>query len=587
MRGRTADLATDSILKTGERRADTVSVQSQDGTAWVVGGALVILPPEHDGRRAVVRSETGIDLLVAGEEPGRGPVEAASRADVGVHLPDDLPRLEVRVQVTPDELLATMTVERVPGARYRLEDQPPNRTVTLRRLVAERIPCPEPSLDDLYGALADHGVVWGVLDDALERLLHGGVNEPVARGVAPVRAQDATVQLHAVDARGTERFVRAGALLARVESARRGADGTTVTGRAIGVGEPRPAELRLGDGAIVESDGRIVATRDGHARFKDGVVTVTASLVHTGDVRASSGELTSPGSIEVTGSVEDGLVRAKRAVVVGDAVRRSTVEAGHALHIAGPSFDSTLRVGHTHSAMVALHALTAPLARDVGRVQHGMGQLIAATRATGRELPPLRMLAMVLERVAPELEQKIKDALAEADRDRGSVPYEVLSALRAAQEDLEAVRFGRLPMTRLGEVAATFAHETARLAELTAEAPLFTASLLQKCTVDMVGTMVVTGKGIIESSLHVRGRLELESDGAIMRGGRLVLDGTAVLHEVVPGAGAGLTIVLAPGSVLEAAVVHPGIRVELPGGDVRRMESLATDVRIAADRLAA
>ncbi len=101
-----------------------------------------------------------------------------------MHLPDDRPRLEVRVEVTPDELLATMTVERVPGARYRLEDQPPNTSVTLRRLVAERIPCPEPSLDDLYGALADHGVVWGVLEDAVERLLHGGVNEPVARGVA-------------------------------------------------------------------------------------------------------------------------------------------------------------------------------------------------------------------------------------------------------------------------------------------------------------------------------------------------------------------------------------------------------------------
>ena len=116
---------------------------------------------------------------------------------------------------------------------------------------------------------------------------------------------------------------------------------------------------------------------------------------------------------------------------------------------------------------------------------------------------------------------------------------------------------------------------------------MFTASLLQKCTVDMVGTMVVTGKGIIESSLHVRGRLELESAGAILRGGRLELDGTAVLHEVAPGAGTGLTIVLAPGSVLEAAIAHPGVRVELPGGDVRRLESIATDVRVAADALAA
>jgi hypothetical protein len=587
MRGRTAGSASDPILKTGEPDADTVVVQSQDGTAAVVGGALVVVPPAHDGRRAVVCSEPGIDLIVPGGESGHGPVEASTAADIEVRLPDDAPSLDIRVEIASDQLLATMSVERVPGARYRLEDQPPNHSITLRRLVAGRIACPEPSLDDLYSALADRDVVYGVLSDAVDRLCHGGFNEPVARGVAPVRAEDATTQLHALDARGGERYVRAGALLARISPARPGLDGVTVTGHVIGVGDPRPAELRVGDGAIVESDGRIVATLDGHARLTDGVVTVTAALVHAGDVRASSGELSSPGSIEVTGSVEDGLVRAKRSVLVGDAVRRSTIEAGHALEIRGPAFDSTLRIGHTHAAMRALHALTAPLARDVGRVQNGMNQLVAATRAAGRDLPPLRMLAMVFERVAPELEQKIKGALAEADRDRGSVPYDVLAALRAAQDDLEAIRVGRLPMARLAGVAAAFEQETSHLHDLTAEAPAFTVSLLQMCAVDMIGTMVVTGKGIIESTLRVRGRLELRCAGAVMRGGHLLLDGTAVVHELAPGTGAGLTVSLAPGSVLEASVVHPGVRVELPGGDVRRLESLATDVRVAADPVAA
>jgi hypothetical protein len=564
-----------------------VFVQSQDGTAAVVGGALVIVPPAHDGRRAVIRAEAGIDLLVPGRDPGQGPVEALTDDDVDVWLPDDVAKLEVRVDVTRDQLLATMTVERVPGARYRLEDQPPNRSITLRRLVAGRIPCPEPSLDDLYDALADRGVVYGIHEDALERLCHGGFNEPVARGTAPIRPEDATTQLHGIDPRGGERFVRAGALLARVSCPRPGVDGMTVTGQVIGVGDPRPAELRVGDGAIVESDGRIVATLDGHARVVDGVVTVTVAHVHEGDVSASSGELSSPGSIEVTGSVEDGLVRAKRSVVVGDAVRRSTIEAGTALVIGGPAFDSTLRIGHTHSAMEALRALTAPLARDVGRVHSGMGQLTAATEAAGRDLPPLRMLAMVLERVAPELEQRIRAALAEADRDRGSVPYDVLSALRSAQEDLEEIRAGRLPIARLAGVAAVFDHETARLGELTAEPPTFTAALLQKCTVDMVGRMIVTGKGIIESTLRVRGHLDLASPGAVMRGGHLALDGTAFLHELVPGPGAGLTITLTPGSVLEAAVMHPGVRVELPGGEVRRLADLATDVRVEADTVAA
>jgi len=562
-------------------------VQSLDGTAAVVGGDLVIVPPARDGRAAEVRAEAGIEITLAGHEAGPGPVEVSVPDDVQVRLTDDVPRVEVRIETTPDELLATMSVERIPGARYRLEDQPANRSITLRRLVAERLPCPEPTVDDLRAALEAHGIVAGVLDEGLERLSRGAFSEPVARGTAPVRPHDAATTLHGLDPSGAERFVRAGTLLAQVTRAKRGQDGLTVTGRLVPVPEPRAADLRVGDGVVVEGDGRVVATLDGHARLADGIVSVAPALVHDGDVRGSHGEISSPGSIRVTGSVEDGLLRAKRSIAVDDAVRRSTVEAGHALAIGGPAFDSSLRFGHTYAALEALHLLTAPLARDTARVQQGVGQLISASRASGRDLHPLRVLVMVLERVAPDLEQDIRDALAEADRHRGSVPYDVLSALRAAQEDLDAIRVGRLPLSRLGGVAEAFEQETARLADLTAEPPSCTAPFLQKCTVEAIGTLVVTGKGALESTLRVRGRLELAGDGAILRGGLLDLDGTATVTELAPGAGDGLTVALAPGSVLEARVIHPGVRVELPGGRAQRLAAVATDVRLEADAAAA
>jgi hypothetical protein len=587
MRGRTARSAVIPILKTGESRADTVSVHSPDGTAAVVGGALVIVPPAHDGRPAVVRAEPGIELVADGRESGAGPVEAAAPGGVEARLTEDAPRVEVRIEVTRDELGATMSVERLPGTRYRLEDQPPNHAITLRRLVAERVPCAEPTLDDLRAALDAHGIVYGVLDEALERLGRGAFSETVARGTAPVQPEDASITLLALDGGGAERFVRAGTLLAQVARPKRGQDGVTVTGEALPVPDPRPAELRIGDGVIVEGDGRVVATLDGHARIADGVVAVAPALVHEGDVRGSHGEISSPGSIRVTGSVEDGLLRAKRSIAVDDAVRRSTVEAGHTLAIGGPAFDSVLRVGHTHAALEALQLLTGPLARDAARLQQACGQLISASRASGRDLHPLRVLVMVMERVAPDLEQHVRGALAEADRHRGSVPYDMLSSLRAAQEDLDAIRIGRLPLSRLGGVAAAFEQETARLAELTAVPPSCTAPFLQKCAAEVIGTLHVTGKGALESNLRVRGRLELAGEGAILRGGVLDLDGTATVAELAPGAGDGLTVVLAPGSVLEARVVHPGVRVELPGGRAQRLAAVATDVRIAADDVAA
>ena len=58
------------------------------------------------------------------------------------------------------------------------------------------------------------------------------------------------------------------------------------------------------------------------------------------------------------------------------------------------------------------------------------------------------------------------------------------------------------------------------------------------------------------------------------------------MAELAPGAGDGLTVTLAPGSVLEARVVQPGVRLELPGGRAQRLAAVATDVRVVADAAA-
>ncbi len=561
---------------------------NRDGTAAVVHGALVIGPPSGDGRRAVVRAEDGIVLRVAGEPEGTGPFDVLASSELAINLRTEAPRVDVHVEVSRDELLATMRVERIPGARYRLEDQPPNHSIVLRRLVAERLPCPDPTADDLLAQLTVHGVTYGVNEAAIARIVAGGFGpEPVAKGKGAIRAQDGSVAYQALDERGAERYVRAGTVLARVADALEGTPGRTVRGELLGVDPPRPIELAVGDGAVVESDGRIVATGDGHASVANGTIVVTPALVIDGDVRSTRGEVSSPGSVDVQGSVDDGgVVRAKHNVMIGDAVRRATVDAGGSITLGGAAFDSTLRAGHTWAALDRLRRTTAPLARDVARVANGVGQLIAATRQSGTTMHPIRALAMVLERVEPELERKIKAALAEADRHRGAVPYEILAALRGGQEELDAVRGGRAPIDNLALVADAFEEQTARLVTLTRNRPELSAAFLQKCQVDVYGAIVVTGKGIIESDVRVVGTIDVSGPGAIIRGGRLAVDGAAVINELVAGAGSGLTVSLAPGSTLSARTIGPGVMLELPEGK-RRVTTVEDDVRLVVARTAA
>jgi hypothetical protein len=542
----------------------------QPGTAAVLDGILVVTPPSGAGRPAAITCEPGVEL-------------GADGVTAIVH--DEFPSLTIRVEVARDELTATVAVERIPGARYRLADQPPATAITLRRLVAERIPCPEPTFEELLVTLTHEGVVAGIEDEALGRILHGEFGPlPVARGRAATPAFDGRVHLDQIH-EGSERFVREGTVLARLIPAQPGTAGITVTGRVLEAGEGQPPNLSAGDGTRVDDDGRVVAAIDGHAHLSQGTIAVTPAL-QIDAVRGRDEDVSSPGSVDVAGSVEGGArLRARRSIFVADQVRGATVEAGFSLRIDGAAFDSQLRVGHTGASLRRLVTLIAPLGAEVSRVHAGVVQLLGASRDSARALYPVRALAITLDQITPELENDIKAALAEADRERGTVPHDVLAALRGAYDDLDAMKTGKRPVEGLPQIAEAFERETSRLRMLTADGAELRVGLLQKCDVEVIGALRITGKGIVDSVVRVQGPLDVSEPGAIVRGGRVLLDGDGEATELAPGA-SGLEIELAPGSTLRAATVQPGVIITVPGA-TRRVSRIVTDVVISADEAAA
>jgi hypothetical protein len=574
------------VLKLVPGRADTRVVDSnRDATAGVAGGILMIRPAEGSGRAAVIDAAEGIELVANGVVVD-SPAAAAAAGEVEAFALDDPPSLTIRVEISRDAMVATANVERTPGARYRLEDQPQNRRITLRRRVVERLTCPQLTLAQIAAALAAEGVVFGIDRDAIGRLARGAFGpETVARGVAPIRPTHATLELAAVDGHGDERFVRAGTLLARMVDGEPGRDGMTVTGERTATGAPRPFPLELGEGVKELGDGRLVAASDGHARLLDGSLEVMAALLIEGDVRASSGDISSPGSVEVTGSVEDGVIRAKRHVLIGEQARRSQIETGGSLLVTGAVFESTIRVGQARIAVARSANAVEPLAREVWRVHHGTGQLLSASRASGTAMHQLRALTIVMERLAPGLEARIREVIGAVDAEHGTVPVDVIAALRGGYRTLEAVRSGRAGVEMLAQVAEVFEKQTAMLREIAEDLPIVQATLIERSDVDVVGHLAVIGRGVVESALRVAGRLEIARSDAIIRGGSLHLIGDAYVNELAPGP-RGLVVTMAAGSTLEAALVQPDVVFELPDGAQRVVEPWR-NVQLVAEPAAA
>src|SRR4030088_2668061 len=149
---------------TGER--------ARHGPLAAVGARVVVDPADAGGRAPLLDWEVGVVVQIDGLPPVSRPCNVLYGQSVEAWAPDEEPRTEFFVEISRDAMAATLSVERHPGGRFRLEDQPPNRELVLRRLLLERIPCPAAGAERVHAFLAARGIVHGVRDDAVARCLN-------------------------------------------------------------------------------------------------------------------------------------------------------------------------------------------------------------------------------------------------------------------------------------------------------------------------------------------------------------------------------------------------------------------------------
>lgn len=192
-----------------------------------------------------------------------------------------------------------------------------------------------------------HGIDWQAIDGAVEECAsHApGAERPgevvVARGTQPVARLRSHFRLHpslaairelideaSADPAGALHHSRslpvvfAGQTVAVLESERPGVGGTNVRGEAV-PSEDAPVEsLSAGRNTRLQGD-RIVAAKSGLLRISKGELVVERDLVLSCDVDNSTGDISFPGNLTLSGSVADGY----RIWVGGDLQAKEALDA--------------------------------------------------------------------------------------------------------------------------------------------------------------------------------------------------------------------------------------------------------------------
>lgn len=292
------------------------------------------------------------------EAPEQQPQEAAAveSAAVGESQVRDA---RVHVSVSPDAMQAFLSMRANPDEPYPF------------------------TLDAVVRALAERGVVAGILGEELQRVLESQSHVSdflVAQGVLPQEGEDARVDFffdpspkppaheggENADWReiGLIQVVTENQPLARKIPARPGSTGLTVTGKRLEPRQVRDARLPVGRGTkLNEKDPHeLLAAAPGAVRVVIGQVVVDRVLSLPRDVDFAVGNVDFNGSVKIGGSVQPGFrVRATGDVHVAGCVEGATMECGESLWVSqgilGHENKTTVRAGKDIATKVARNAV--------------------------------------------------------------------------------------------------------------------------------------------------------------------------------------------------------------------------------------
>ncbi|WP_243239523.1 flagellar assembly protein A [Sulfobacillus harzensis] len=328
----------------------TPSPADKEGSVWLDGaGRVHVTNPQGEHGRFAVLSAADADqvtVLVNGRSVvGERVVEESDHIVVRAHM--RAPSAQVRVEVSENEMLATLHVAYQRGERRVLQPTVPGPRLVLTT-VSFPIDPPRVTVAQVRTELLRAGVISGtVATRELQTFLDRGESGSlvIARGTDPHPGAGSVEWIDDKRLDGSW-MVETGAILAhrRPHPAR---PGTTVTGKTVAAPAIAPGrQMRLGPGVALMTHGtKLVAARSGYVIAQDGIVDVVDAMVIP-EVTSAPDPLVLDGDVTVEGHISRRLVIVTGNLVIKGGIREAEVVVGGNVEVKGTVSDAAVFLGY-------------------------------------------------------------------------------------------------------------------------------------------------------------------------------------------------------------------------------------------------
>jgi uncharacterized protein len=550
----------------------TEAPPAADGTVAVVGGKLVITDPGSGGSPAVVIAGEGVKFSIDGQQGGQS-LSLTQNSRMVLDVGSTEPMTVVDVKVVDGAMAAELHIMRQAGVVYALEDQGTARELVLTRKVVENKPARPATEDDVKSALARAGVSHGIDEAEVQAALTSseGGSKVVARGtpIVPPVDSEITISVQAGLDKSPLFSLRSGTLLARKTPPVDGTDGMTVLGAVLSAPPPKDPALEAGDGAraVDCEDGvtEVRATIDGRPFVKGAAVGVSERVILGGDVGVETGDVKVFGSLEITGSVEEGRsVWVSKDLTVAGEVQRATVQAGAGLTVGQAAVHSTLRAGGP------LAVYSKALAAFDGGDEEFLAfakltrTLVETAAAKGQDAPPGKVAFTVLQSHSKALPPKIAKAREILfAHDKAEVGETLLGAFEAAFRVTDGLGAHGIPsLLMLDKIAEALTSHVEKMRSAIEQPASLKVGYIQGCEVEASGSLIITGGGTFNCEIFAGGDFISEGANSTVRGGTTRVGGRVRVNEIGAPGSAKVTIQLEGKTTdpdrLTANVIHEG-----------------------------
>jgi len=527
--------------------------EKENGLIEIKDGFVKVYNPVGSGFPAVIGPDPLAEIKI--NDKILEVKQAVSSSDKVEIFPreEELPGT-VAVALSDDGLQATVTITpRITVKRW-VKDTPALQELILN-YEEESTESRDITVEDVYTALKEKGVVFGIDPLAIEKAVREANRQPqvVARGKEVIEGRDGYVELlfdpgikiSSYDQESLEKVdykekiiipsVNEDDVLAVIHPPVPGIPGCLVTGESLEPLPVREVQVNCKDGCILSDKGdQVLATRAGRPLAEgkyNEILRVLQVHIHSGDVDVKSGNLRFGGELKITGDILEGMtVESFGSLQVMGNTAGAQVMAGGSVVFHKNLINSRVTAGVMKGFYQKIFPYLSEMEEIFYSLKEGLNQLQDTLSSRGKEIDDRQtsyLVKLLVERKFITLPQLAENMLATLKETRFSPPPFLENVIKETGSIFKD--FARIQSRDHFEHIAGNIKSAKVYAEQAQEIQGdIIATYIQNSYLDCSGNITIRGAGSYNTFFNAGGDIHIEG---VFRGGGIKAQGNVFIGE--------------------------------------------------------